>query len=178
MKAKPENGKGERFLDCPHYESCLDFAAIQNWKFMTCESCPFFKSEVKEMPTKPQKKENTRICSECGVNHTIQPSSPLCASCIGKQAWKDGKAKKKQLPKKKIPPSPKKRDITQGKGKHKAEKVQQRGNMELTIRFGKYASLLTEIEKMAFDQVRPPDLQVIYILKSYLLNKKHSGAVK
>ena len=44
--------------------------------------------------------------------------------------------------------------------------------MELTIQFDKYASLLTEIEKMAEEEVRPPDLQVIYILKSYLNNAK------
>lgn len=57
-------------------------------------------------------------------------------------------------------------------GKAKAEKVQQRGNMELTIRFGKYASLLAEIEKMVEKEVRPPDLQVIYILKTCLNNTK------
>jgi len=157
---RPKKGKGERFLDCPHYESCLDFAAIQNWKAFNCESCGFYVNSLKKAPASQEEKVIVRICEECGKNPTIQPNSLLCAGCLGKRAWKDKKTKNKG------PSKPKRQGI------HKAEKVQQCGNMELTIRFGKYASLLTEIEKIAEEEVRPPDLQVIYILKSYLNNAK------
>ena len=155
MKAQPKKGKGERFLACPRYESCLDFAAIQNWKAFNCESCGFYIETLQKPPAATVKQENTRICEECDKT-TISPKHPLCASCMARRS-------NKKRP-------PKKKGDTQGK--NKAEKVQQRGNMELTIRFGKYASLLTEIEKMAEEEVRPPDLQVIYILKSYLNNAK------
>jgi len=116
MQTKPKNGKGERFLDCPHYESCLDFAAIQNWKAFNCEQCEIYTETLQKPPESTVKQENTRICEKCGKNPTIQPNSPLCASCIGKQAWKDGKAKKKRPPKKKVPASLERKETTQGKG--------------------------------------------------------------
>jgi len=169
MQTKPKKGKGERFLDCPNYESCLDFAAIQNWKSFNCESCPSFKAEIKEISVMNEKKENTRICSECGKNLTIQPNSPLCASCIGKQAWKDGKAKKKRPLKKKIPASPKRIETTQGKDKHKAEIVDSGRNMEVVFS-GKYGQVLKEVEKLANKEIRTVDEQIVYILKNYLSN--------
>jgi len=162
MKVKPKKGKGERSLDCPHYESCLDFAAIQNWKSFNCESCGFYVDSLKKARSSPEKKENTKICNKCGKNPTIQPNSPLCASCIGKQAWMDGKAKKK------VPASPKRKETTQNKAI--PEKPHQDLNTALTIKFGKYASVLSEVEKIAEEEVRSVDLQVIYILKKYLKN--------
>jgi len=173
MKIKPLKGKGKRFVNCIHYESCLDFAAIQNWKAFNCEQCGFYMETLqKHLALKEEKKENTRICKECNSNKTISPKHPLCASCMARRS------NKKRPLRKKVSTSTKRKDTTQGKGRHKAVKVQQRGNMELTIRFGKYTSLLTEIEKMAEEEVRPPDLQVIYILKTYLSNTQHPGAVK
>jgi len=178
MKAAPKKGKGERALDCPDYESCLDFAAIQNWKAFNCEQCKYYLETLQKPQESTAKQENTRICEKCNKNLTIQPNSPLCASCIGKQAWKDGKAKKKkQLPKKKIPPSPKKRDITQGKGKHKAEIGQPRANFEV-IFSEKYSQVLKEVEKLAEEEIRTVDEQIIYIIKTYLSNTQHPGAVK
>ena len=61
MKAQPKKGKGERFLACPRYESCLDFAAIQNWKAFNCESCGFYIETLQKPPAATVKKENTRI---------------------------------------------------------------------------------------------------------------------
>jgi len=177
MKAEPKKGKGERFLDCPHYEGCLDFCAIQNWKSFNCESCDFYIDSLKKSPPSPEKKENTRICEKCGKNPTIQPNSPLCASCIGKQAWKDGKAKKKRPLKKKIPASPKRIETTQGKDKHKAEIVDSGRNMEVVFS-GKYGQVLKEVEKLANKEIRTVDEQIIYIIKNYLLNIQHSGAIK
>jgi len=177
MKAQPKKGKGERLLDCPRYEGCLDFAAIQNWKAFNCEQCGFYMETLQKPPESTVKQENTRLCSECGKNPTIQPNSPLCASCIGKQAWKDGKAKKKRPPNKKAPGSLKRKETTQGKGKHKAEKAQQRGNMEIVFK-GKYNKLLEEVEKLAESEIRTVDEQIVYIIKTYLSNTQHSGAVK
>jgi hypothetical protein len=154
MKVQPKKGKGERFLECPHDPSCLDFAVAQNWKAFNCESCGFYIETLQKPPAATVKQENTRICAECDKT-TISPKHPLCASCMARRSNKSRPKKKGGI-----------------QGKDKAEKVQQRGNLELTIRFGKYASLLTEIEKMAEEEVRPPDLQVIYILKTYLNNTK------
>ena len=166
--SKPKKGKGERFFDCPHYESCLNFAAIQNWKSFNCESCLFFKSEVKDMPTIPKKKEtpastgkkeDARICEDCNKNKTISPKHSLCASCMARRS-------NKSRPKKKVPASPKRKETTQNKAI--PEKPQQDHDTALTIEFGKYASVLSEIKKIAEEEVRSIDLQIIYILKRYL----------
>ena len=163
MQTKPKKGKGERWLDCPQYENCLDFCATLNYKSFNCESCGFYIETLQKPPAATVKQENTRICSECGKNPTIQPNSPLCASCIGKQAWKDGKAKKKRPPNKKAPGSLKRKRTTQGKGKHKAEIGQPRPHFEV-IFSEKYGQVLKEVEKLAEEEIRSVDQQIIFIL--------------
>ena len=177
MQTKPKKGKGERFLDCPHYESCLDFAAVQNWKSFTCIACEVYIETIQKPPESTAKQENTRICEKCGEKPTIQPNSPLCASCIGKQAWTDGKAKKKRPPKKKAPASLERKETTQGKGKHKGEIVDSERNMEIVFS-QKYSQVLKEVEKLAEEEIRSTEEQIVYILKSYLSNTQHPGVVK
>ena len=177
MQTKPKKGKGERFLDCPHYESCLDFAAVQNWKSFTCIACEVYIETIQKPPESTAKQENTRICEKCGEKPTIQPNSPLCASCIGKQAWTDGKAKKKRPPKKKISASPKRKDTTQAQGMHKTEICQPRPHFEV-IFSEKYGQVLKEVEKLAEIEIRTVDEQIIYIIKTYLSNTQHPGAIK
>jgi len=167
MKTKPKKGKGERWVDCPHYESCLDFAAIQNWKAFNCEQCEYYLETLQKPPVATVKQENVRICEKCGNNPTIQPNSPLCASCIGKQAWKDGKAKKKRPLKKKISTSPKRKVAAQGQDKHKIEIVDPGRNMETAFQ-GKYGQILKEVERLAEEEIRTVDEQIIFILKNYL----------
>jgi len=110
-----------------------------------------------------------RICEKCGNNPTIQPNSPLCASCIGKQAWKDGKAKKKRPSKKKTPASLKTKETIKGQDKRKAEIGQPRGDFEVVFS-GKYSQVLKEVERLAEEEIRTVDEQIIYILKNYLSN--------
>ncbi len=163
MAMNPVRGKGERKLNCEHYDECLDLAAKKDWKTFKCENCPsFMPDEVKKEPKIAEKKKNTRICEKCGEKPTIQPSSPLCASCIGKQAWKDRGDKKK------APGPSKKKNETNDKVK--IEKTQHGPKTALTIEFGRHTSILKEVEKLAEEEVRTIDLQVIYILKSYLNN--------
>ena len=156
MEATPIKGKGERWFDCPHYESCLDFAAIGNWKSFNCESCPLFNLGVKEMSTIPEKKENTRICEKCGKNRTIQANSSLCASCIGKQAWK-GDKKKQTIDKRKNKEAAQ-NETKQSQKNHPGTVVK--------IEFGKYSLILKEIEELADSEIRTVEEQIIYILKS------------
>ena len=173
MIGSPKKGQGERFFDCHRYEACLDFAAIENWKAFNCEHCGFYASvfkktdvenEVKSMPTTPEKKENTRICGECKERQTISPGNPYCASCMSKKSWEARRVKKK------APVKSKKKDTT--KDKAQTEKPQQNRNTALTIEFSKHVSVLREVEKLAEEEVRPVDLQVIFILKNYLNNTK------
>jgi hypothetical protein len=54
--------------------------------------------------------------------------------------------------------------------KARPEKPQQSPDTTLTIEFKNYSSILREVEKLAEEEVRPVELQVIYILKQYLKN--------
>jgi len=175
MKPSPKKGHGQRFLECLHYESCLDFAALQNWKDFTCEDCSLFTGIQKSQPT--PKQENVRICEKCGKSPTIQPTSPLCASCIGKQAWQDGKAKKKKPSKKKAPASLKIKEAAKGQDKRKAEIGQPRTDFQ-SLFTGKYSHLRKELEKVAEEEIRTVDEQIIYIIKTYLSNTQHPEVSK
>ncbi len=96
MQARPQKGQGQRWWDCYYYDSCLDLAALKNWKAFHCESCSIYNCLFKHTPEHVTKNDE-RACRSCGVNRTIQPSSPLCASCIGKKAWEGGDKRKKAL---------------------------------------------------------------------------------
>ena len=38
-KANPVCRPGERNIDCPYYEMCLDYTADSNWEFWDCSCC-------------------------------------------------------------------------------------------------------------------------------------------
>ena len=148
---KPGRGKGERNIHCDHYDECLSVAAQENWKSFNCEDCPLFRGATKEVSAMTEKKENTRICEDCKEKPTISPKHPLCASCMARRS-KQGREKEK--------------------GIGQAEILDSGPNIELVLRFGKHGYLLKEIEKLAEEEVRPVDLQVIYMLKKYLSNRE------
>ena len=171
MQTRPKKGKGERFLECRYYDDCLDFAGLQNWKNFNCEFCNLYQTifkktegenQVKGMSRSIETQKNTRICEECNKNKTISPKHSLCASCMAIRSHKARSGKKKD------PVKPKSKKTIHDKAK--PEKPQKGHDTALTIEFGKYASVLNEIEKVAEEEVRSVDLQVIYILKKYLKN--------
>ncbi len=166
--SKPKKGKGERFLDCPQYGACLDRAAVENWRAFNCESCDFYIDTIKETPASTEKKEDARICENCG-RPTISPGCPYCASCMAIRSHKARPAKKKGIIK------PKKKDTIKDKAEH--QKPQQDLNTALTIEFSKHVSVLREVEKLAEEEVRPVDLQIVFILKSYLKGIKEDQRV-
>jgi len=171
MKANPKPGKGNRWIECRLYEECLSKAGLLNWKSLNCEACPLFQSFQKPLASGSIKQENTRICEECSLNKTISSSSPLCASCMAR------KSHKKRPPKKKISASPKRKDTTQGPSSHKTLIGQPRSDFEVVFS-GKYGQILKEIEKLAEEEIRTVDEQIIYIIKTYLSNTQHPGVVK
>ena len=80
-RPKPIAKRGQRNHNCDHYSECLTHAARQDWRFMSCENCPYFKIDQKQKPRKSQM-ENKRICEKCGEKPTMQPSSPYCSKCL------------------------------------------------------------------------------------------------
>ena len=50
LKPNPVRKHGDRDLDCPYYDDCLDRAAIANWNDFTCEECPMYHPETAISP--------------------------------------------------------------------------------------------------------------------------------
>ena len=155
MLGKPKKGKGKRNLKCEYYKDCLNFTAKEEWDCFNCEGCPRYNPNLKEISTSPEKKENKNICKDCGEKPTITPTSPYCPTCLSKKA--------------------KKTKISDPQGGLKAKELQKSKNTVLTIEFGRHSQILRQIEKLSEEEMRPVDMQVIYILKNYLEN---NGAIK
>lgn len=154
---KPSRGKGNRNISCEKYSECLDVAAKKDWKTFNCEKCPLFTANQKQME-KPVKIENKRICEKCGEKPTMQPSSPYCSKCL--HDMKRAKQNADSDPKKK----------NKGTDKPKTLTDQKTADTVAKIDFGKYISVLKEVEKVADKEMRPLGLQVAYMLKKQLEN--------
>lgn len=176
MLGKPRRGAGHRNMDCADYEACLDLAAKRDWKSFNCENCEHGSRDHGEGAVTTPKKENTRLC-DCG-KITLSPNCPYCPSCMAKLSRKGKPTKKTPEPKRPRGRPPKKQapeSLTEAPIKEKTtqsilepEKPATSLNTTLVVEFGKYASVLREIEKLAEDQMRPVDLQIIYMLKTFL----------
>jgi len=165
----PARGEGEKNPDCDLYQDCLDLAAKGKWAAFNCEDCPFYYAPDREgKNTATKAGEGVRTCEECGERKTISPKHSLCPSCMAKRSSAAQKAKKT------VPGKPKTK--TRDNAKAKPEKPLQGQNEARTINFGKYGSILREVEKLAEEEMRPVDLQVIYMLKNYLNNEKEDRA--
>lgn len=173
---KPRRGDGHRNIGCPEYSRCLDLAAKKDWKTFNCEGCIQGQGQSKDDPLKTEKKENTRLC-DCGKT-TLSPSCPLCPSCMAKRSNKGKSAKEQPKPKRPRgrPPTkrptespggaPKKEKTT--KGMPKSERVGVGSDTALTVEFGKYSHILKQVEKLAEEEMRPVELQVVYMLRKSL----------
>lgn len=49
-----------RFLDCPHYSSCLSHAADRAWLSFICTYCPLFSLQEKQLTSHSQGNPNRR----------------------------------------------------------------------------------------------------------------------
>jgi len=38
---RPVKKNGKRNLFCAYYDTCLDYAVKQNWKYWSCYNCPY-----------------------------------------------------------------------------------------------------------------------------------------
>lgn len=150
---RPLRGNGKRNISCEKYEKCLDIAAKKDWKTFNCEKCPFF-TDQKQVP-KPPKIENTRVCEQCGERPTIQASSPYCSRCLT-----DMKRAKQEA----VDPSKKKNEVH----RPKSEEAQKTANTAVTIDFGKYISVLKEVEELADKKMRSLDMQIVYMLNEQI----------
>ena len=94
-----------------------------------------------------------KLCVECNEKPLINPVSIYCPSCLAKRAHRV-KGKRKD------PKYAKEKKLTLLNAKENAT--------TLTIDFGKYEPILRDIKKLAEEEMRPVEMQIIYILNKYL----------
>jgi len=184
-KCRPSKGNGERWLDCKVYEDCLSLAAIRNWRTFNCESCDLYQAvfgkRENEMSERAKKSENVRLCKECGLRPTIQASSPYCSICLGLKAKKARARRKEAIEETSRGTKDKQGDRAALKTEEaptktigKGEIVDPGRNMSLIFQ-GKHSYLLEEIERLAEEEIRTIDEQIIYIIKNYLASTQGPG---
>lgn len=160
MLGSPKEGYGYRNIDCNLYKECLDHVVEKDWDGFNCEDCTY-KGEHPGDHQGPNKRDvEIRLCSKCKERPTLSPSCPYCPSCMSKRAKKAKKTKCKSFNK------PKKQ--TEVFCMTETKKPPQNKNTTLTIDFEKYPDILKRIEELAKEDVRPVDLQAIYMLKNSL----------
>jgi len=183
MRISPQEGEGERNFDCSHYAACEDQAAREDWIDFHCEDCPRFKLEEdedlsdgtleEEAAMKSQEpKPRQDLCEMCGVKPRLK-TVPYCGSCLAKRGAAK-RAKEKALEGAQEP----KKKVGRPRGtRHRPEPESPPPAKEtaLTVDFRKYPGLLNEVKKLAEDEIRSPDQQVIYIVKSHFEARRESG---
>ncbi len=121
------------------------------------------------------KAEEPRICKKCGKNPTINKHSPFCSPCM-RQLAQEKREKEKAESVDDIKAKGKETITSQEKTLPKEKEAARAEIKAIRIDFGAHAGLLREIEKLAEEEIRPADHQIIYILKSYL--REHKSYLK
>ena len=104
-----------------------------------------------------------RICITCGEKPTISDSCPYCGSCMNKKSREGKKGKN-------TPVSTRKTKTKEDKAP--AAKTPAIENMEGNVDFGTYPHVLKQVSDLADREIRPLDLQIIYLLKCHFENSK------
>lgn len=159
FQERPLTGKGEKNVSCEKYKECLDITANKNWKTFNCEGCGYFKTGQKE-GQQAQKVDDKMLCEKCGERPSMGKFSIYCSPCLN--SFKTAK--------KKGPKGSKKKKVTNDKAK--SQKPKKTAATAITIDFGKYVSILHKIEKIADEEMRPVNMQIVYMLKKHLVNSE------
>jgi len=168
--AKPRKGNGKRKMDCQLYEICLDTAAKSNWKAFDGDGCDHQKKTNKRKSENPEKMNIKRLCRTCGKKPPLHKNNEMCASCMSKKSWEKRKSKNKGS----NVPNRKQNAEGTAHSEEKSGKPVIEHNSAITIDFGEHVAILREIEKLSIKELRPVDMQTIYMLKKQLLAIKQS----
>jgi len=105
----------------------------------------------------PALAETRKLCATCGEKPTISDSCPYCPSCMRKRS----KKKTASII------SRKKAEAKTGDEKTHDEKAPVAGNMAVTVDFSGYPQILNDVRQLAGDEIRPLELQIVYLLKHH-----------
>ena len=186
MPDYPKRGRGRRHSGCEMYSACLGIAAVERWGNFNCEGCPELLEFDKARAEDPlgggsvlvgQQKESSMqdkkpaLCEECKTKPVISLGSRLCASCMAIRSNKDRKKIQKAggRPKgrpKKTPPQSK--SSPRPGIKDYMDRMEAKTEPVITVHFDEHKEILEEISRLAGEETRTLELQVIHLLKSSL----------
>ena len=196
----PVEGEGLKALKCALYNGCLTLAAKKQWQKFNCEECEYNEDDPmteidldesggeqseldaladldfdgvslsddapgedhEESPESTETSEDIRLCEICGEKPTITPKHKHCPHCMAEMS--------KQKAAENRPDGPEQKTGT--KAKARPRKAPQGQDQALTIDFDRYVSILDEVKKLADEEMRPVEMQVIYMLRQYLDNQE------
>lgn len=143
----------------------------EGWEDFYCpEDCPEFIETrpdspiVKEAPVQ-EKKEAVKLCETCKEKPVIHPNSKECASCMAKRAHK---AKDKAPKEKKTKKAPSKKQSPRTGVDAHIDRREAEEEPVILVHFDGYGEILEEIERLAKEETRTVELQVIHLLKRSL----------
>jgi len=110
--------------------------------------------------------EGARLCKDCQEKPPMSPHSPYCSSCMQKRAIK-ARMKSKKASKGEKGEEPAVRPTAHRKETSKA------GTVVMPVDFGRHREVLEAVVKLAEEEMRPLDMQIIFMLKTCL---KRPGA--
>lgn len=114
----------------------------------------------KKMENKETERPIFRVCSTCNTKKTVTPRHNICGSCLAaKGAMKRGQALRNALPTAKA--------INTKDDKGRIEKSSPRANMAVNIDFGKHQMIFKQLLDLSEQEIRPLDLQIVYLLKHH-----------
>ena len=104
-----------------------------------------------------------KLCATCGNKPTISDSSPYCPSCMNKRSRESQKNKTASVRLQREKP---KKDTT------RYEKTPTIENTAVNIDFGEHPLILKRVRDLADQEIRPLELQIIYLLKRHFDNER------
>jgi hypothetical protein len=125
--------------------------------------------EKKEKSPMPDQKKlgnegsegGARLCKDCGEKPPISPHNPYCSSCMQKRAIK-ARTERKKASKREKGERPTLRPTIRLRETSKA------GTVVMPVDFGKHREVLEAVVKLAEEEMRPLDIQIIFMLKTCL----------
>lgn len=111
--------------------------------------------------------EGKRLCKDCGEKPTMSAKCPYCASCMRKKSIEARAAKVGKVQKDNKAPAAGKAKI--GIKPPALPKTPAKTKMAVVqVDFGGYSQIFEGVKKLAEEEIRPVELQIIYLLKSAL----------
>lgn len=150
-------------------EACLKRQVVNEDKgwavHLACQGCPQGKKNRKKAEKKVRMTQEKQVkkCQRCGDKPTMHPNSKYCGSCLAK--FPRDKPRTKRAPGER---KPKIKD----RGKAETRKPDIEGLEALMKLFCDYPKMLDEIRKLAKEETRPFEYQVIALLKEGLNSRK------